>query len=381
MEIAYHGKARKLLSIVIIGTIVGMLLLGWANIGMAQELYPAPDNLIGVSYYNGPNNYIYLNCEMNIPSLPITAIQDINLLIYRGETSDNLTLIANLGLPIGNVQQAGGGDYYPSADYVYVDRNIVIEHTYYYQVSLMDSIGEGPRTDTIEVYNPSPVIVEIDTTGLTVPSPPQNVTAAGGNGQIILTWDTSFDGGSMVTEIRIYRRATAGTNSLIHTSDTLITSYIDTGVDNQQTYYYTLYAVNISGWSNVSAEVSTMASDAYTIPSPPQNLRVSIGEVQNNLSWETPEDNGGSTIIYYNIYRGTAEGQETFYQKVGNVQGYADTNVVAGQGYYYTVSAVNGVGEGPQAEAETSSGIPGFTWGIAIIAVLFACLIVGASKK
>ena len=68
------------------------------------------------------------------------------------------------------------------------------------------------------------------------------------------------------------------------------------------------------------------------------------------LTWEAPDDDGGSPIIGYRIYRGTSSGNEVLLTTVGNVLTYNDTGVTNGQKYYYRVSALNRVGEGELSE-------------------------------
>jgi hypothetical protein len=79
-----------------------------------------------------------------------------------------------------------------------------------------------------------------------------------------------------------------------------------------------------------------------TLPGPPS---VTAGRNGNQvyLGWSTA-DNGGATIKNFQIYRGTASGNETFLKQVkGTARGYLDT--VSGTGtYYYRVVAVNSVG-------------------------------------
>ena len=82
-------------------------------------------------------------------------------------------------------------------------------------------------------------------------------------------------------------------------------------------------------------------------PSAPRNLVARAGDGYVNLSWEVPEDDGGSPVTGYKIYRGTRSGNEVFLTTVGNVTiHYNDTGLTNGRTYYYRVSAVNGLGEG-----------------------------------
>jgi fibronectin type 3 domain-containing protein len=67
------------------------------------------------------------------------------------------------------------------------------------------------------------------------------------------------------------------------------------------------------------------------------------------VSWSAPTDNGGSQIIGYNVYRRPSTGIFRLVVSLGNVTSYKDTTTARGATYYYAVSAVNGVGEGPKS--------------------------------
>ncbi len=83
-----------------------------------------------------------------------------------------------------------------------------------------------------------------------------------------------------------------------------------------------------------------------TTPTYPQSLYASPGNAQVILTWSAPSSNGGSSITGYKVYRGTSSGGEVLLTTVGNVLTYTDSSLTNGQIYYYTVSAVNGIGEG-----------------------------------
>lgn len=63
------------------------------------------------------------------------------------------------------------------------------------------------------------------------------------------------------------------------------------------------------------------------------------------LLWDIPVSNGGSNILYYNVYRSDVSGSN--YQLIGNTTStsFVDNSVVAGKTYYYVLTAVNIVGE------------------------------------
>ena len=80
-------------------------------------------------------------------------------------------------------------------------------------------------------------------------------------------------------------------------------------------------------------------------PSAP-TLSATAGDRLARLNWTVPP-NGSSPITGYRIYRGTSSSPKTLRATVGTVTTFDDTQVINGTTYYYQVSAVNSVGEGP----------------------------------
>ncbi|HEY8217626.1 MAG TPA: S8 family serine peptidase, partial [Acidimicrobiia bacterium] len=111
----------------------------------------------------------------------------------------------------------------------------------------------------------------------------------------------------------------------------------------------------------------------YTVfvpPTPPAapSLTITTPSAGLHLAWTAPND-GGSAITSYKIYRGTSAGGEgsTAYATVaGNVTAYDDTSAAVGTTYYYQVSAVNAVAEGPRSTEKSStpiwSSVPQGNW-------------------
>src|SRR5437899_6003711 len=177
------------------------------------------------------------------------------------------------------------------------------------------------------------------TTTLAIPSAPQNLQATG-IGSVALVWQApSSDGGSAITNYKIYRSSSSGTEGLLTTVGN-VTSYTDTALASDHTYFYKVTAVNSIGTSLQSNEASTIA---------PTNLVATAGNARIALSWSAPSTNGGSVITNYKVYRGTSSNTETFLAQIGNSTSYTDTAVINGQTYYYKVSAVNSIRESPQS--------------------------------
>lgn len=94
-------------------------------------------------------------------------------------------------------------------------------------------------------------------------------------------------------------------------------------------------------------------------PDAPVDLQIIEGDKQIILSWNPPSNNGGSAITGYKVYRGLSSGNEIYLNTVSNVTTYNDTNVTNGDPYFYEISAINDIGEGPKSIE--ISGIPSTT--------------------
>src|SRR5205807_284987 len=166
------------------------------------------------------------------------------------------------------------------------------------------------------------------------------------DGQVTLTWDPpSDDGGAPILLYTIYRGKSSGGESFLITVP-LVTTYIDRAVPNDLTYYYQVSATNAIGEGPRSSEVSVTPA---TPPGAPQGLSATPGDATVSLTCSPPVPNGGSPITNYKIYRGNSSGGESFHIETGNVLAYSDTGLSNGVTYFYKVSAVNAVGEGPMS--------------------------------
>jgi len=71
-----------------------------------------------------------------------------------------------------------------------------------------------------------------------------------------------------------------------------------------------------------------------TPPSPPQNLAAVGGDGQVSLTWDPPQDDGGSPLLAYLVYRGDSPGGESLLAGVGLVTSWIDITVTNGHTYY-----------------------------------------------
>jgi fibronectin type 3 domain-containing protein len=287
-------------------------------------------NIIG----EGPLSNEAFDTAPTVPSAPV------NLAAESGNAYVNLSWdipASDGGSPIiaYNIYRndtIGIYDSVPAGQLWYNDTGVANGITYTYNVSAVNGVGEGPLS------------VGVNATPMTIPSAPENLQAIAGIGYIDLTWDVpSSNGGSPITNYRIYRGTSSG-SEVFYVEVGNLTTYNDTGVTPGTTYYYQVSAVNIVGEGPLSNEAFDTPP---TVPSAPLNLVTTAGIGYIDLTWDVPVSDGGSPITNYTIYRGTSSGSEVFYVEIGNFTTYNDTSVIPGTTYYYQVSAVNIVGEGP----------------------------------
>lgn len=96
-------------------------------------------------------------------------------------------------------------------------------------------------------------------------------------------------------------------------------------------------------------------------------ISLTAGNTTVSIAW-TDNGSGGATITSHKIYRGTTPGGETYVATTSGASPYSDTGLVNGTTYYYKLSAVNIVGEGPlseEASATPSAYSPSLDYSIA----------------
>lgn len=183
------------------------------------------------------------------------------------------------------------------------------------------------------------------------PSAPLDLAGVSGGSQASLSWKRPLNSGNLViTSYNIYRGTTVGTRTLLvsvpsYNGET--ESYINTALTNGNTYYYSIRAVNSSGESPDSNEVSVIP---LSVPSAPNTLTaLSSGSGSITLSWAAPSDNGGNPISGYNVYFPTK-------LNVSLITGltYIATGLTNGSAYTFTVKAVNTAGEGQGASVNAT---------------------------
>jgi len=288
-------------------------------------------NLGGMS---GPSN------EASATPLPPAPAAPTGLTGTAGNSQVSLSWTANSGATSYCVYRgtsAGGESGTAIAMGVvataYVDSGLTNGTTYYYTVEAVNLGGmSGPSNEASATPLPP------------APAAPTGLTGTAGNSQVSLSWTAN----SGATSYCVYRGTSAGGESgTAIAMGVVATAYVDSGLTNGTTYYYTVEAVNLGGMSGPSNEAS--ATPLPPVPGAPTGLTATAGNAQVSLSWTASP--GAKS---YCVYRGTSAGGESGTAVAMGVvaTGYTDTGLTNGTTYYYTVEAVNlGGMSGPSNEA------------------------------
>ena len=171
---------------------------------------------------------------------------------------------------------------------------------YTFRVRAVNRVGAGLASSSRSATPTSTVVA---------PDTPFGLSATPGNGQVMLSW-VQPSGGAALTD---YEYEQDGSGTWISTGETA-TSHTVTGLNNGQTYMFRVRAVNTLGnGAVVTLEATPSPSTGrgggggggggprITVPSAPRNLLAEGGDGQVKLTWEAPEDDGGSEITDYRV--------------------------------------------------------------------------------
>ncbi len=161
--------------------------------------------------------------------------------------------------------------------------------TYYYVVTAENSYGESDDSSEVSA-TPSG-------TG-TAPSAPTSVIATAGDGQVTISWHNVSEAASY----SIYWSTWSGVSKNDYEGkieDIISTSYLQTGLTNDTTYYYTVTAKNDYGESDESSEVDATPASGNVLTYLSGNFEGGLGSwwVDNGI-WEVGTPTSGPNGAY-----------------------------------------------------------------------------------
>lgn len=169
--------------------------------------------------------------------------------------------------------------------------------------NLTNGQAYGFTVAAINVAGTGGVSADVASTPVTVPTQPRNVTAAGGAGSMLVSWQApASNGGSAITQYTVAGAPGGGCT-------TSATQCLITGLNDGVAYSFTVIATSEVGNGLPS---SAAAATTWSVPSIPRNLSLirpsnktankGLGRVK--VTWLPPIFNGGSTITSYQVTGG-----------------------------------------------------------------------------
>lgn len=238
-------------------------------------------------------------------------------------------------------------DHYPSEYWIlknligtpssttYTDTTVENYILYYYIIKAVTICGESPGTEKIAA-----IPADCDP-----PSIPQNFNVAAGYDSVVLEWEVpASDGGKPLEGYIIYRGDTVDNLYLLDAVSADETNYLDKDVIADRTYFYNVRANN-SLIGDATEALSAMAFPSIS-PSMPRNVVASVIGSTIEMNWDEPETDGGHPIESYCVYRGIETNSQEYIGGVGGSElKYTDYSAQPEVTYYYSVSALNDLGE------------------------------------
>jgi fibronectin type 3 domain-containing protein len=299
--------------------------------------------LAGDAGSNKGGDRVY-TCKMTSYPAPNTPVQPKGTIVEPGDGRIGLTWFMDVapdprGGPVSyNVywsdSLSGGLNLLTTVtEREYVHTGLVNGRTYRYQVSALNSEGEGPLS---AVMRGTPDLV---------PERPRHLasTKAAYN-EIALQWDAPSSWGSGGSHSYTISRGMCPCMMMEVATGVTGTSYTDTEMlMANTTYHYQVRAVSSLGGGGVAMISLDIPA---TTPSFPLGLTVAVRINSVDLTWEPPSDEGGDEVREYRVYRSTEGGEPQLIKDHVMDTQFCDIDIMPDMEYEYTVTAINGAGEG-----------------------------------
>jgi len=168
--------------------------------------------------------------------------------------------------------------------------------------------------------------------------------------------DLSWSNVDNAVSYNIRRSTTSESNYQLVASNVSSTSYQDTNLDPETTYYYKIWPVNSGGESGFSSPEASATT--FTLAGPVgavQNILVGSGDNQVKLKWDLIEDS------QFEIKRSNSPSGP--FTSVGTTDfdatTFTDLTAVNGNSYYFKITAFNDSGSSPDSDVVLSNPLLG----------------------
>ena len=221
---------------------------------------------------------------------------------------------------------------------------------YVYVVVASDSIGRSSAPSE-----------RLAVTFRAAPLPPRDLRATPGEQEARLAWSPPtglIDGGALPPGITYQLFRSEGKDApfqIITATPIVATVFTDSGLRNEQTYYYAVRAVRGEAPGAARSEPSAIAAVTpvdLTPPSPPKNLVAIPSEGAVRLAWDPSPEEDVAGYLVYRTGPGEGEAQKLTPSPIPHTI-YTDRSVALGTTYRYAVTAVDRAAR-PNESAQSS---------------------------
>jgi len=284
----------------------------------------------------GRNMYGVVVAAADPPSTPT------NLVAVSGDNRVTLTWAAAAGAASYNIKRQDiPGDPFvtiaTTTSTTYVDLTAVNGGTYVYVVSAVNGIGESP--DSAQAIGQPQAA-------------PQNVQAAGGAGQIVVSWDALAGAASY----NVLRASVSGGPYTPVATGIAGTTYTDMGLAEGTRYYY----VVLGAWQGGGLSGQSLEAAGVTLPGAPSLTVTTWATTVNQLRWSL-----ANPVVTQFLIEKSTDG-ETF-TALATVEltnrFHLDTGLTPGSTTFYRIQAANAAGLSPYS-AVASNTTPASGWNV-----------------
>jgi fibronectin type 3 domain-containing protein len=289
-----------------------------------NSLPAAPVNVVAA---NGPPLAVTVTWSEIVPS---NGLSISSYTVFRGLTPTSLTSL---------------GTASATPPLQHIDTTVVSGTTYYYAVEASDDASPP---------NVSPMSATAEVTTPTLPAAPVNVTAMpsapSGETQLTVTWTENNTNG--ITSYTINWGTSPG--SLTNVATRTTTTFTDTGLSPNTTYYFAITANSSGGSSPPGTGQGTTAA----IPAAPSSPLATVNSATEiTLTWSEILPTNGQPIASYAINWGTSPGSLTNLA-TRTATTFADTPLTPNTTYYFQITATDIYGDVSPASAVVQATTP-----------------------
>ncbi|OAI50293.1 hypothetical protein AYO44_05765 [Planctomycetaceae bacterium SCGC AG-212-F19] len=211
----------------------------------------------------------------------------------------------------------------------FTDAGLVNGSTYWYEVTAVNSGGESGASNQVSATPQAAVSYSLSAS-------PSTVTAGG---SITVSW-TAPAGHSTTDWVGLFAVGSANTSYLAYQYTTSATGGSMTFTAPSTPGGYEFRYLPNNGYTSLASSNAVQVQATLAPPAAPTSLTATLGNARVVLSWAS---SSGATT--YDVYRGTASGNETLLKAGVTSTSFTDTGLTNGKTYYYEVRAINAAGQ------------------------------------